>query len=139
MNIEITIVSDFVNTRKPLPKSLVGLTGAMVEFTGVVRGDENGQPIGGLEYEAYRPMAEQTIRAIVEDLGQRHPCLFVRVIHQIGTVPVGGTAVYVVACATHRAAALGMIGDFMDRLKQDVPIWKGRALDTGGYPLPPTP
>jgi molybdopterin synthase catalytic subunit len=51
-------------------------------------------------------------------------------------VPVGEAAIYVVACAIHRAAALAMIGDFMDRLKQDVPIWKIRALDATGLELP---
>jgi molybdopterin synthase catalytic subunit len=138
MIIEISIVSDFLGTRKPLPKPLAGHTGAMVEFTGIVRGNENGLPIGALVYEAYQPMAEQTMRTIIEDLGQRHTCLFVGVIHQIGTVPVGEAAVSIVACAAHRAAALGMVGDFMDRLKLDVPIWKTAALDTDGHPLPTT-
>jgi len=139
MIIEISIGSDFINTRKPLPKSLIGNTGAVVEFTGIVRGKESGLPISALVYEAYQPMAEQTMRTIIEELGQRHACHFVHVIHQIGTVPVGEAAVYIVAGATHRAAALGMVGDFMDRLKQDVPIWKTGALDTSGHPLPPTP
>ena len=139
MIIEITIVSHLINTRAPLPTSLLGHAGAVAEFTGLVRGDEGGQPIGALEYEAYQPMAEQTIRTIIEDLGQRRPCLFVRVIHRIGTVPVGEAAIYVVACAAHRAAALGMVEDFMDGLKQDVPIWKTGALDTAGRPLVPFP
>ena len=97
MIIEISIVSDRIATRLPLPTSLVGHAGAEAEFTGLVRGDEQGQLIGGLEYEAYRPMAEQTIRTIIDDLGQRHPCLFVRVIHRIGPVLVGEAAVYIVA------------------------------------------
>jgi len=139
MNIEITIVRHRIDTHAQLPLSLTGQVGAVAEFTGMVRGNEAGQPIAVLEYEAYRPMAEQTLRTIIEDLGQRHPCLFVRVIHRIGTVPVGEAAVYVVACAAHRGAALGMVADFMDRLKQDVPIWKTSALDTAGHALlPPT-
>ena len=139
MIVEISIGARPINPLQPLPKSLAGLVGAKVEFTGLVRGDENGLPIGGLEYEAYQPMAEQTMRKIIDELGQKHPCLFVRVNHQIGTVPVGEPAIAVVACSPHRAAALGMVNDFMDRLKQEVPIWKIRALDTGGHPLPPTP
>jgi molybdopterin synthase catalytic subunit len=30
--------------------------------------------------------------------------------------------------ARHRAAAFAVLAGFMDRLKQDVPIWKIRAL-----------
>jgi molybdopterin synthase catalytic subunit len=52
---------------------------------------------------------------------------------------VGEAAIHVVACPVHRAAALSMVEGFMDRLKQDVPIWKTGALDTGGRPQPPSP
>jgi len=139
MIVEITIEPEYVETHQPLPRTITNQAGAVVTFAGVVRGEEAGLPIGGLVYEAYQPMAQQTMRAIVEDIGQRHACLFVRVIHRIGIVPVGYNAVYIVAAAAHRAEALAMIAAFMDRLKQDVPIWKVRALDTTGQPLPPLP
>jgi len=139
MMIEISIVNHLIDPHQPLPTTLVGRTGAVAEFSGLVRGNEDGQPIGGLEYEAYRPMAEQIMHTIIEDLGHRHPCLFVRVIHRVGAVAVGEAAVYVVACAVHRAAALGLVGDFLDRLKQDVPIWKTGTLGLAGRPLPPSP
>ena len=138
MIVEITIEPEYIDTHKALPRSIANHAGAVVTFAGVVRGEEAGLPIGGLVYEAYQPMAQQTMRAIVEDIGQRQACLFVRIIHRIGIVPVGSNAVYIIACAVHRAEALAMIGEFMDRLKQDVPIWKTHALDTGGQPLPPS-
>jgi molybdopterin synthase catalytic subunit len=37
---------------------------------------------------------------------------------------VGEAAIVVRVEAKHRAEAFGMLAAFMDRLKQDVPIWK---------------
>ena len=102
--------------------------GAWVEFRGVVRGEENGQAIAALEYEAYSPMAETEMRRILAELGGGHPCVFIRVIHRVGIVPVGEAAIYIGIAARHRGAAFALLTEFMNRLKQDVPIWKRRAL-----------
>lgn len=131
MHLEVEITAQPIEPRRPVPPELAGALGALAEFTGVVRGQEDGQPIAALEYEAYEPMAEKVMRAIIEDLRQRHPCAFVRVTHRVGIVPVGETAIHVAAAAPHRAAALALVTEFMDRLKQDVPIWKRRALRAG--------
>lgn len=98
--------------------------GALAEFTGLVRGDENGSVIRGLVYEAYQPMAEREIARIVAELCAARPVQGVRVVHRIGRVPVGEAAIYVSVVSRHRAEAFAVLTGFMDRLKQDVPIWK---------------
>ncbi len=105
-----------------------GAAGAWLEFRGVVRGEENGQSIAALEYEAYPEMAEREIRRLLETLAATYPCLAARVIHRVGIIPVGETAVYVGVAGRHRAEAIALLAGFMDRLKQDVPIWKRRAI-----------
>lgn len=102
--------------------------GALAEFRGLVRGEENGHPIGGLHYEAYQPMAEREIARILETLAANHPVHAVRVIHRIGPVPVGEAAIHIAVAARHRAEAFALLSGFMDRLKQDVPIWKTGVL-----------
>ena len=102
--------------------------GAWVEFTGIVRGMEEGRAISALRYEAYQPMAENQIRRILDELHAAHPCLRVEVLHRIGVVPVGQAAIYIGVEAIHRAEAFAMASDFMDRLKQDVPIWKTEVI-----------
>ena len=42
-------------------------------------------------------------------------------------MPAGEPAVYVGVTSLHRAEAIALLDEFMDRLKQDVPIWKRRA------------
>ena len=125
MKIEIHITPQRI-LEKASPR-LPGV-GAWAEFSGLVRAEENGSPIAALEYEAYAPMAERIMRDILTELGQRHPCLVVCVTHRIGIVPVGEAAIHIIVAARHRAEAFAMLTEFMNRLKQDVPIWKRRAL-----------
>ncbi len=123
MKIEIQITSAPITAPK-LTEEFSGSAGAVAEFSGNVRDLENGQKISALEYDAYSPMAENQMRQILESLAEKHPCLVVRVIHRIGVIPVGETAIYVGIIGKHRGEAFALLAEFMNRLKQDVPIWK---------------
>jgi molybdopterin synthase catalytic subunit len=103
-------------------------TGALATFTGIVRGIENDQPISALVYEAYQPMAETVTRRILTELSLAHPCHAVFIQHRIGVIPVGEAAIHIAVQARHRAPAFALLAAFMDRLKQDVPIWKTDTL-----------
>lgn len=98
--------------------------GAVVEFAGIVRAEEGGRKITGLDYEAYEPMARREMERILQELSAAHPCEAVEVRHRVGHVPVGEAAILVRIEARHRVEAFGMLGEFMIRLKRDVPIWK---------------
>jgi molybdopterin synthase catalytic subunit len=126
METQITITQQPIARNFSAPSSPA--TGALAEFSGIVRAEENGRDIAALEYEAYSPMAERVMHEIIENIAQQHPCLFVRVTHRTGIIRVGETAIHIVVTARHRAEAFAMLVEFMNRLKQDVPIWKVRAL-----------
>ncbi len=81
MEIEIQLTGSPIADRMLPPSS--GASGAWLEFRGVVRGEENGQLIAALEYEAYPEMAEREIRRLLEDLAASQPCLAARVIHRV--------------------------------------------------------
>lgn len=98
--------------------------GAVVEFAGLVRGEENGMPIKALHYEAYESMARSEMERILRELAADYPCQMVEVTHRIGRVPVGEASILVRIEAKHRAEVFGMLSAFMDYLKRDVPIWK---------------
>ena len=121
---------------EPIPSALPAPapgpeTGAFVEFRGIVRGDEGGHAVGGLVYEAYQPMAERELARLADSLGIEHPVHALRVVHRLGPVPVGEAALYLGIAARHRAEAFAFLAGFMDRLKQDVPIWKTDTLPAG--------
>src|SRR5258706_416652 len=123
MRIEIQLTRETIRTDSARLQLGDGDCGALVEFTGVVRDKENGRAIAALEYEAYDEMAIRVMRQICESLAEKQPCETVVIIHRIGIIPVGATAIYVCAAARHRAKAFALVTGFMDRLKQDVPIW----------------
>jgi molybdopterin molybdotransferase len=102
--------------------------GAWLEFRGVVRDEEGGRKISALEYEAYSPMAEIELRRILESLAKKFPCFATKIIHRTGIIPVGETAIYVGIASAHRGEAIAALAEFMDKLKQDVPIWKRRGI-----------
>jgi molybdopterin molybdotransferase len=127
MEIEVQLTGTPI-AKKISPPLNLGAYGVWLEFRGVVRGEENSQSIAALEYEAYPEMAERQIRRLLEAITGRHPCLAAKVIHRVGIVPVGEAAIYLGVAAKHRAEAIALLGEFMDGLKKDVPIWKRRAL-----------
>ncbi len=105
-----------------------GAVGAWAEFTGRVRAEEDGRPIIALEYEAYESMAVKVLRELLESLGRRHAALGAWVIHRLGVIPVGEAAIWVGVATAHRGEAFALLAEFMDALKQDVPIWKRRPV-----------
>lgn len=107
-------------------------TGAVVEFHGVVRATEGAEPIGGLFYEAYEPMARREFDRIISQLAATHSPQSVCIVHRLGFVPVGEASLYVRVEARHRGAALAFCGEVIDRMKQDVPIWKTARARTAG-------
>ena len=102
-------------------------SGASVEFLGVVRRLENGDPIEYLEYEAYEPMAEQMIGRYIQQAYERFGLSRVYFRHRLGRVPVGEIAVIIGVRAPHRAEAFDGCRFLIESLKRDVPIWKVRA------------
>ncbi len=104
----------------PLPPNC----GAVVEFSGRVRDSEDERPISAIDYEAFREMAIAELTRIGEEIIERHVLTDLVCVHRIGVVPVHQSAVYVRTAARHRKAAYEANMEFMERLKQHVPIWK---------------
>ena len=98
--------------------------GAVVTFTGICRGDENGKPIAALTLEHYPGMAEQEIARHVDEARGRWPLLGVTVVHRHGRIAPGEDMVLVVTASAHREAAFAAAEFLMDFLKTRAPFWK---------------
>lgn len=98
--------------------------GAASYFAGVVRADEQGQPIAAIDYEAFTKMAENQFELIFNEIEKRWPIESVRVVHRIGRVRVNEPSLWVEIIAPHRGEAFAA-GEFLiDEMKRTVPIWK---------------
>ena len=102
--------------------------GAAIVFDGVVRADEGGRTIRALAYEVYEPMASNMLTELGREMLAKHGLVAIMVEHSRGEVPVGQRSFRLTVHALHRAEALAAVGEFIDRMKRDVPIWK-TALD----------
>jgi molybdopterin synthase catalytic subunit len=108
----------------PAQKFFAREAGACLEFSGIVRELENGKEIPGLFYEAYEPMARTQLGKNFDELAAKHPCEEILFIHRLDFVPVGEASLFIRVCSRHRQAALALMGELIDRLKADVPVWK---------------
>lgn len=98
--------------------------GAVVTFSGVCRGSEDGAPITALALEHYPGMAEAEIGRHVEEARRRWALLGVTVIHRYGRIVPGEDIVLVVTASSHRRDAFSAAEFLMDYLKTRAPFWK---------------
>ncbi|HEY8965767.1 MAG TPA: molybdenum cofactor biosynthesis protein MoaE [Candidatus Methylacidiphilales bacterium] len=125
MQVSVTFTHDPLTCPAPdFPLSVDSEVGAIVDFFGVVRGTEAGMPIEGLTYEAYLPMAEKELRRICAELERELYCRSVAFHHRLGHVTSGEPSLHVRVAAKHRAEAFAFAQRLIDRMKEDVPIWK---------------
>lgn len=97
--------------------------GAIATFLGLVRDHHAGRAVQSLEYQAYGPMAENTIALIVSEAESRWPCR-VALQHRIGPLEVGQAAVAIAVGSGHRGDAFEACRWVIEELKRRVPIWK---------------
>ena len=98
--------------------------GAVVNFSGVVRGQEEGAAIAAIDYEAFGPMAERQFQLLFDQMEQRWPIESVRLVHRLGVVRVNEPSLWVEVIAPHRGEAFTAAQWLIDEMKRVVPIWK---------------
>ena len=100
--------------------------GAIATFTGQVRAleDEDDEWTESLTFEKYDEVATARSATIREELEAREGVLGVRLHHRVGCVEAGEDIVFVVVLAGHRGEAFRAVEDGIDRLKDEVPIFK---------------
>lgn len=105
--------------------------GAVLVFEGVTRDHNQGRRVEHLEYEAYRPMADEMLAQLAAEIRERWEIDRVAVAHRTGRVDIGETSLVVAVSAPHRRPAFEAALHFVDRLKEVVPIWKKEFFEGG--------
>ena len=107
--------------------------GAVVGFSGVVRDHDGGRDgVTGLEYSAH-PSAGDALRRVVRETAAEHPGTRVWAEHRLGALVVGDSALEVAVAAGHRAEAFEVCARLVDRIKEEVPIWKRESFQGGEH------
>ncbi|MEE4350288.1 MAG: molybdenum cofactor biosynthesis protein MoaE [Pacificimonas sp.] len=104
-----------------------GDAGALVSFTGLVR----GEPGSTLELQHYPGMTERQLDAIAGEAAERFAVLRGRVIHRYGLLHPGDAIVFVAVASPHRGDAFDAARFLMDWLKTKAPFWKRETRPDG--------
>ena len=96
--------------------------GAIVTFTGTVRGDNAG--VTAMTLEHYPGMTEVELARVEAEAAARWPLQASLVVHRVGTLRPGDNIVLVVTASAHRQAAFAAAEFLMDYLKTRAPFWK---------------
>jgi molybdopterin synthase catalytic subunit len=104
-------------------------------FLGQVRADDvEGGAVTGIEYTAYKDMANEQMTVIREEAFARWPqltCLHVH--HSLGLIKAGELCFMVFASAPHRQPAREAVAYVTDEVKKRLPIFGKEILAEGGH------
>ena len=126
-------------SHEPLPVEIAsqwGLEpscGASVTFNGVARDHSTGRDnVTVLEYEAYEQQVAPRLEAIADKARQQWPSIKkIVMLHRIGKVEIGDSAVVIAVSSPHRDHAFLASRFCIDTLKSTVPIWKREIWESG--------
>ncbi|MDV7446626.1 molybdenum cofactor biosynthesis protein MoaE [Acinetobacter baumannii] len=100
-------------------------------FMGTVRNHHEGKAVKALKYTSYKPLAEKMIREIELEIEKKYQVSYVRVVHRIGYLDVGETAIIAIAYAAHRREAFQACEEAVERVKHEVPVFKEEFFTDG--------
>ncbi len=117
-----------------LARELVGEGhGATVMFEGRVRDRNLGRPVVRLRYEAYVPMAEETLHAIAAEAAAKFGVGGVTVLHRTGSLEIGEASVAIAVASAHRAGGFDAARYVIEQIKIRLPIWKCEEYADGSF------
>ena len=104
--------------------------GAVVTFEGVVRDHDGGRGVRGITYSAH-PMAADVMTQIAADVAAHPGLRALGVVHRVGDLVVGDTALAVAVSADHRAEAFAAASALVEQVKARLPVWKHQLFADG--------
>lgn len=114
-------------------------SGAVVIFCGVVRDHDGGKAVDRLSYTAH-PTAHQALNDVLEAVAAKYSFVDkaeegvpVRIwaAHRVGALQIGDAALVCAVAAGHRGQAFAVCSELVDRIKEEVPIWKEQFFSDG--------
>ena len=98
--------------------------GAIGTFTGIVREITDKTKTEFLEFEEYAGIAREKLDKICSELKTKDGVVDVLIHHKTGKILAGEDIVYIVVAAGHREQLFPALREAIERLKDEVPIWK---------------
>lgn len=100
-------------------------------FLGMVRDHDGGRAVEALAYDAH-PSAAARLAEVAAEVAGEFEVVALAAVHRVGELAIGDAAVICAVSAAHRPAAFAATRALIDRLKEQVPIWKRQRYRDGG-------
>lgn len=120
----IQLTHDPIDTQRGLVDVQSHRAGAVVVFWGTTREFTGERQTVQLSYEAYPEMAQSQLEQLEAQARERWPLEGCLIVHRLGEVGLGEPSVLIAVSSPHRRDAFEAAQWLMDRIKEDVPIWK---------------
>jgi len=98
--------------------------GATLLFIGTFRDVNDDRAVTGIEYTAYRSMAEREMGDIVREAAEKFGTADIVVEHRLGELTIGDASVAIAVAHPRRNAAYDASRYVIEQLKKRVPVWK---------------
>jgi molybdopterin synthase catalytic subunit len=109
------------------------LSGGIATFTGIVRRINDNVETRAIDFEKYEGVADRAIEKICFDMKQKENIIDVLIHHKTGLIRSGEDIVYIVVAAAHRQELFETLVESLERIKEDVPIWKKEFTIEGDF------
>jgi molybdopterin synthase catalytic subunit len=119
-----TLTDQPIDTAALVAEVARGANGAALLFIGTVRDVNDDRPVTGIEYSAYRSMAEREMADIVREASDKFGTTDIIVEHRLGELTIGDASVAIAVAHPRRGAAYDASRYVIEQLKKRVPIWK---------------
>ena len=127
----VRITADPITAQEAVDFVADPAAGGTAVFLGTVRDHSGAGPVTGLTYEAWEELAAKRLEEMAEEMFEKWPVRRVALLHRTGDLAIGEVSVVVACSAPHRSEAFEACRHGIDRLKEDVPIWKKEHLAEG--------
>jgi len=131
--VTVRIESENLDPNQLLKKLEISGSGAVVSFTGLTRGEEDGIKVYSLDFDAW----EEQLPKVLEDLAKSSLEEFgvssVAISHRVGNVGPEEPIVAIHVASRHRKEAFQACSWLIDSLKSQAPLWKKENREDGAH------
>ena len=105
--------------------------GAIVSFIGITRGEDGGEEVIRLEFDAWQDKLSETLHVLAEQAIAKFGLKSVVMAHRTGSVGPGENIVAIHVASPHRKEAFEGCSWLIDELKRQAPLWKKEVKPSG--------
>ncbi|MEM3833501.1 MAG: molybdenum cofactor biosynthesis protein MoaE [Thermoprotei archaeon] len=105
--------------------------GGVVCFIGMIRSVNDNKRVIRLSYDYYPELADSQLKRLREEAIKNFGLIDAIILHRVGDVPIGEVALLVITAGEHRDEAFKATRWLVDKIKNEVAIWKKEVYEDG--------